>query len=97
MALATDGSPFESLLSTDSVPFQICVNHFLILASNRIVQESIEFHAQKERLQTTGSEDWLLVKTNSERNLFSQATNDYISGIHIDQSTDIWKQQKAKN
>lgn len=47
------------------------------------------FHAQKESLQTADSEDWLLVKTNRERNLFSQATNDYISGIHIDQSTDI--------
>lgn len=41
MALATDGSPFEGLLLTDSVPFQICTNHFLILTSDRIVQVGV--------------------------------------------------------
>lgn len=51
----------------------------------------------EKSLQTAGSEDWLLVKTNTERSLFSRASNDYISGIHIDQSADIWKQRKAKN
>ena len=39
---------------------------------------------------------FLLIKTNTERSLFSQASNDYISGICIDQSTDIWKQRKSK-